>query len=65
MPPKASEKEDNKDTELKLITIVLDQDTTQKVCPYKFNEIETSLKIQMNHAYLLAGQDAKKEWKTN
>ena len=50
MPPKASEKEDGKDTRLKSITAVLDQDTTQKVCMYKFEKIETFLKMQINHA---------------
>ena len=54
VPPKVSEKEDGKDTRLKLITIVLDQDMTQKVCLYNFDDIETFLRMQINHAYLLA-----------
>ena len=45
VPPKTSGKEDGKDTRLKTITAILDQDTTQKVCPYKFDIIETFLKM--------------------
>ena len=54
VPPRVSEKEDNKDTNLKVITIVLDQDTTQKVAPYEFTVIESFLKMQINFDYLLS-----------
>ena len=43
MPPKASEKEYGKDTNLKLIPVLLNQDMSQKVAPYEFNGIETFL----------------------
>ena len=61
MPSKASEKEDVKDTKLKLITVVLDQDATQKVCLFGFDKMETFLKMQIHHAYLLAQKDMKKK----
>ena len=36
---------------------------TQKVCPYEFDMMETSLKMQKNHAYFLAQQNVRSEWK--
>ena len=39
MSLKVFEKEDSKDTKLKMITVVLDEDTTQNVCPYEFDVI--------------------------
>ena len=62
MPPKASEKEDGKDTNLKSITIVLNQDMSQKVAPYEFNVIETFPKMQILFDQLLTQQDSKNNW---
>ena len=62
MPPKVSGKEDGKDTNLKLINVVLNQDMSQKVAPYEFNGIETSLKMQILFDQILTQQDSKKNW---
>ena len=62
VPPRVSEKEDNKDTNLKLIVIVLNQDMSQKVAPYEFNVIETFPKMQILFDQLLTQQDSKKNW---
>ena len=62
VPLTASEKEDVKGTKLKMITVVLDQDTTQKVCLYEFDVIETFLKMQKKYSYFLAQYDVRKKW---
>ena len=63
MPPKASEKEDGKDTSLKSITVVLNQEMSQKVAPYDFDVIENFLKMQIFFDQLLTQQDSKKKWR--
>ena len=48
---------------MKTTTVVLDQYTTQKVCLYKFDVIETLLKTKKSHAYFLAQQDVRRKLK--
>ena len=62
MPPNASQKEDGKDTNLKLTTVVLNQDMSKKVAPYEFDVIESFLKMQILFNQLLTQQDSKKNW---
>ena len=63
VPPKASEKEDGKDTSLKSITVVLNQEMSQKVAPYDFDVIENFPKMQILFDQLLTQQDSKKKWR--
>ena len=63
VPPKASEKEDGKDKNLKSITVVLNQEMSQKVAPFEFDVIENFLKMQILFEQLLTQQDSKKNWK--
>ena len=58
---KASKKEDGEDTKLETITVVLDQDTTHKVCPYKFDVTETFLKMQEQSRLLSCSARYEKE----
>ena len=62
VPPKASEKEDDNDTNLKSITVVLNQDMSQKVAPYEYDVMEKFLKMQILFDQLLIQQDSKKKW---
>ena len=63
VPPKASEKEDGKDKNLKSITVVLNQEMFQKVAPFEFDVIENFLKMQILFEQILTQQDSKKNWK--
>ena len=60
--PKASEKGDDNATNMKSITIVLNQDMFKTVAPYEFNIMETLLKMQILFDQLLTQQDSKKNW---
>ena len=60
--PKASEKGDDNATNLKSITIVLNQDMFETVAPYEFNIMETLLKMQILFDQFLTQQDSKKNW---
>ena len=62
VPPKASEKEDDNDTNLKSITVVLNHDMSQKVAPYKYDVMEKFLEMQILFDQLLTQHDSKKKW---
>ena len=46
----------------KTITVDLDGDTTTKIVPHLFFDIENFLKMQVNHRYILSQQGAVVKW---
>ena len=46
----------------KTITVDLDGDTTTKIVPHLFFDIENFLKMQVNHRYILSQQGAIVKW---
>eukprot|EP00957_Ditylum_brightwellii_P139224 10611464-Ditylum_brightwellii.AAC.1 len=49
------------DSPLKLITVDLAQETTQKVALYKFSGIKTFLMMEKSHEYFLSQQEARRK----
>eukprot|EP00957_Ditylum_brightwellii_P025305 1914808-Ditylum_brightwellii.AAC.1 len=49
VPPSRPSKDDMDDSPLKMITVELAQETTQKVALYKFSSVKTFLMMQKSH----------------
>jgi len=62
VPTKAPESEQGDDITEKSITVELTDDTTLKVTPYTFSDVESFLTLQKRHQYILDQQDANKRW---
>ena len=62
VPTKALESEEGDKIKEKSITIDLTDDTTTKVTPYTFKDVESFLTLQKHHQYILDQQDANKRW---